>query len=1197
MPIQYYYDRRFRTWLTGSDYIRRNNITRNRLNRGSRQGSIINSRNPLADNLTVSFPGRHFNGVSLTTRTLRARYGNNVLSNLQDRNTVKRISRDNDRPRAYTYRVNDANMYQTTYICENNHPPFLWRNYALSVNTTLDQMCDDGVFPWYLEVNDYLTLAVPYILENVVRFKNSTWEGPTTLTQIKKEIMRKMASYEYATNRADDVDYDALDEGALVDSRYFFLSVAKQNIGGRINNFDALNATQFTWCHALDITSRPRGSLLPQDNNCFFRCIKVGLSLRERNIDRLRASLGILHNNGIGLAEAEQLANLLHMVLTIYDKNQEILLQTTQGDSEVELILDNGHYYYIQAFISLTEKNRREQEKRRNNLGLNVYKGARGPHVLSLKEFKSKQPNFIRRCYDFETVFDPDDSRFAKTYMVSWIDSVKKCFKVSRPWEDGKEVWKYGEWEHEEEAHYIFDPVNFSCARQFAELLLKDCETNFIQVCDFNGARFDQFLLLAEISKLYDPRSEFKGISNLIYNNNSIFMFEACKRRIFSLDVAKIISSTSLDEACKDFEVKDRKITLDLFSHADIQHYYESGTLLTWLQTESSVEHKTFHDLLVEYGKRDSVCLQQLVNKVEAALIEIMGTDGELGYGMQTIGMKAKKYWLSTIDKETLTQIPHKDKYTKNKENDTSSLSYPNKDQYDLMRQTMIAGRTECMQKKSSKYMGIIKMIDIVSLYPGVMLFGKFPVGPSRTLSFQEVMNLYSEQGWDKICEKPGFFRVRVLNQHTLIQEKKLRHAIIPRSKVDKNNGRRLDWSPKGSFCRALNTIDIKNGLKYGLQFVPVEKTEYDKDDSGIACNAVIFPEYSDKVFANFIPVLQNLKKTQDIYKDTGDKRYNPGLREIYKRFMNSMSGKIIQKAYREVGKLIFNLKDRDNFLNKHQLKSLKVINKNLALITGIKKEELNELNEDISEYKSNPEIGSILYSQARGMMNPAYQLCLKALYTDTDSIAVPESDYKTLLLEMPEHFGEEFGQFKLEKYGCDMNEGFKINDQGEWEYFRYHEDKKLVKDMEINYAIFLSPKMYCFMNDSWEDGINVRRILKVRFKGIQLKDTYACGFAPKSSTSREIEGVFTDLIGKDESFVLQKMLERAVFPVVSPGFFERLFYGLPTTVLSSQFVRHFDPDPITKPGYSVFGIRNRLLFKRIAITKTDVGSSEDIYE
>jgi len=303
--------------------------------------------------------------------------------------------------------------------------------------------------------------------------------------------------------------------------------------------------------------------------------------------------------------------------------------------------------------------------------------------------------------------------------------------------------------------------------------------------------------------------------------------------------------------------------------------------------------------------------------------------------------------------------------------------------------------------------------IDCVSLYPYVMLNNKFPLGKSKVTE-------------EYIKNSTGVYEINIKNLPEI--------NIIPlRSKY-----KVLDWKKKEIKC-IVTSEDLETLMKYKCDIEIIKGMYWEKDTK------TLFKSY-------FEPIVKE-KTKQD--KAKGTEKYNPAVREICKLLMNSLSGKLIQRDYEDIIKIIKSKEELNNFKQKCR-EGIEVIdiNETYSIVSGTLQENNNKM----------PIIyGSLIYSYARSHMYNTIisKVNYKELFgMDTDSAFITKRQYEELKEKYPSIFGDEFGQFREE-----ILEYVGIEEQGP-------------------FGIFVSPKCYCFYKINKKGK---EEFIKARFKGINL--------------------------------------------------------------------------------------------------------------
>ena len=460
----------------------------------------------------------------------------------------------------------------------------------------------------------------------------------------------------------------------------------------------------------------------------------------------------------------------------------------------------------------------------------------------------------------------------------------------------------------------------------------------------FNGCRFDHFLLAAAAHE--------RGL----LSTNSVFATDAGIRslrigRHTTLDLAKIVTGTSLDKACESFSTSPKKVKG--FSHLIPQRASERGELQKWLQ-ENRAE-------LADYLSGDVLSLASLYVKLRAAIRVIDPTADIAGSSaIQTAGSLAWRLMTSTC------AIP-----------DAASSREIDQE----VRGAITGGRVQVYDSVDDKPVTVsgeqLRMVDFVSLYPTVMAavdkaqacfedrhgWGLFPSGKDNGDPIK--VNEY----------RPGVVGVYHVTVHSQ-----------PTPNVLPKRGETLDWSFRGEFDTQATHCDIELIREAGGS-VTVHK-------------GLIWPVARRDLFRPFILGLAQKKNDQDALKKAKSPNYNPALRELYKLLMNSASGKCAQQNFEDCVELAVGSKAQlaaeNRMSHEHPVKWVP-IGGEACLLLG-KKPAAKVYNKKAAK----PSVLAVLiYSYSRALL---YRTLLQhnCLYSDTDSGVFRVKDYEALRTAFP---------------------------------------------------------------------------------------------------------------------------------------------------------------------------------------------------
>ena len=379
---------------------------------------------------------------------------------------------------------------------------------------------------------------------------------------------------------------------------------------------------------------------------------------------------------------------------------------------------------------------------------------------------------------------------------------------------------------------------------------------------------------------------------------------------------------------------------------------------------------------------------------------------------------------------------------------------------------------------------------DVVSLYPHVMVENPFPME-------DEVKTTELVPG------KPGVYRVEVLSQPTV--------NVIPLKRDSSYN-----WAFREGFEASVGNVSLEDIEAHGGKFRIID--------------GIYWPKSRD-IFSAYILPLYEIKRQQDIYFETGDKRYNPSLRNIVKLLLNSLSGKVIQRTYTELTKIIETKKQWDSFRKKIDLtkKHQIMVQSNTAYVVGTLRDE--EIRRDI------PIIwGVMIYEYARSYMyNQIYTKIPGIIYTETDSYVAPYKIIKEDIKKRSHLYGPNMGQLTL----------------------KYHQKKEVVttpKGVEKTvytpletYCIPIAKKCACLYDSK------TKEILKATFKGVNQKDD-------KVVTEAEYKSLKTDR----EKYEFYH--DETKGKPIGLSTYRKLVKGEKLTIMCGQLTRRLRPDINIKP-------------------------------
>ncbi len=343
------------------------------------------------------------------------------------------------------------------------------------------------------------------------------------------------------------------------------------------------------------------------------------------------------------------------------------------------------------------------------------------------------------------------------------------------------------------------------------------------------------------------------------------------------------------------------------------------------------------------------------------------------------------------------------------------TLPMPTYKEYEAIRSGLYAGRVQCYKNKQGGgdvaydlegKNGDYGMLDVVSLYPYVMLNRFYPCGDIIDYPHSECLKQ------DLI----GFYLCKF--------SQPIAKNIVPFRCPDKKKMLPLDWNFKGEMTAFLSTVDINALLRENC---PLEIQKYPADtsragqDIGFCFTHKI---HGSELFKCLIPY-KNMKQQQDIYKRTKDPRYNEVMRGMAKLVLNSLSGKVIENLHEKESTLTKSLLGIERILKKvarnknpdnHEIVPQHIFDGRHAILSY-------KQDRDLVFAKGNRPLylGVLIYAYSRDHMYTEILRDYDVIYQDTDSALLPKSEVDRFLAEKPDSFGEEFGQFTFEDHSENM--------------------------------------------------------------------------------------------------------------------------------------------------------------------------------
>lgn len=580
--------------------------------------------------------------------------------------------------------------------------------------------------------------------------------------------------------------------------------------------------------------------------------------------------------------------------------------------------------------------------------------------------------------FDYETVVDFNQSNQMKPYSLSCYVFPKNDYNIKLIEKDVEQLMKSGECEK------LKSFVGWDCTKKFADYLLKNQINKAYDLVSFNGSNFDNIILLRELLIL-NQTEEYKerlNISDIFYNGNQLINFKINGRHS-TFDLAKYISG-SLKSACENFKVP-KEFCKKGFDHDKVQTLYDEGKLDELLKDPTC----EFYKELVEYNNFDCISLAYIHLQFRDALcsIPIIRKDKmleNLETDYKTIGSLIYKIFSNHINRLGY-HLPN--------------LSY---ELYNDLQKSKVAGRVELFNG-AQEIQETMASADICSAYPYEMAVNTnwFPVGfktkhdLKKTIEENEVENgnYIRTSKWYKppTAKSKQEDHTRIGFYYCSFNQKKLKtlnRANIFPEKIFNNSGlcEKNLWETENTLVDCLlPNVTIQRLRDAGVT------VEINQERKGI-----VF-QHKRKNIEIFEPILHFMrqKNQQDIYKQSGDKRYNACLREMNKLLMNSLSGKVTENLHVEKTQEVdfYKFTELEKKVVDGKLKSINAIDivgdKVFATTTDF---EINLIENQRPVY-----MAMLIYSYTQKTMSEnlydRFGLS-KCVYTDTDACKVRYTDF-----------------------------------------------------------------------------------------------------------------------------------------------------------------------------------------------------------
>ena len=403
--------------------------------------------------------------------------------------------------------------------------------------------------------------------------------------------------------------------------------------------------------------------------------------------------------------------------------------------------------------------------------------------------------------------------------------------------------------------HVFTTNVNKSSVREFIDWLIIEKNSGRSYNCyAHNCSRFDLYFLLAQLNAIETQETTIK-LRHMSIINLQLFTHNFKDTYCFL--------TKSLDQLCSDFKIdngsgKQTSFVLhgNLLDNKQLCFYKPELGVQDFLALEN--KDTKFWKLYTDYCMYDCISLSLIWDQFDSAMTEMITSISSkllLTCSLNsaiTIGGLSKK-----IHEQTCKLYQSK--------NYRKMVAFTNAtEKYEFMKMFKRGGISHC--NKPGKHNEQVVGYDIKSQYPAAMKYMKIPIGESVLLKGDAPIGL----------NEYGFYHLINLQFDSV-------YALKPIA--TKNENLTLNWLSGNDMNEAyIDTWMIKYlEDNYGLTHYEIKRRLVSKE-----C-------IDGNLLFNHINKIYDLKQLQDNYKDSKSPLYNVSLRETYKLFMNSLSGKLVE--------------------------------------------------------------------------------------------------------------------------------------------------------------------------------------------------------------------------------------------------------------------------------------------------------------
>lgn len=410
-----------------------------------------------------------------------------------------------------------------------------------------------------------------------------------------------------------------------------------------------------------------------------------------------------------------------------------------------------------------------------------VYKGPK--RIITTNIETNIKTNFSYLFYDFEIYVDNRTGQL-KPYAMSY---------------------NFVSNDNKESGVILKNNIEDDIEKRIAEFFMKYLDNHAVCLVGFNNSAFDDYILIDILS------SYFKKLSKVLLDSRSRILSAVYNNKFFTKDLCRFLM-TSLRKATKNFKCDINKKSLD---HRQVQDHVDNGTFTQYVDSN--------RDSIIEYSLYDVLSLTELYFKVSKAFLKI---NENMSIGscvtLSHMAMNAyKKYLMSLRDTFRPMSLPI-----------ASTFEYD-----ENIRKAMIGGRCQIFNSMEEKDC-YVQSIDVVSLYPFVMMNKEFPYFP-ETYAGHKVWKKSSDKEWFIatnvfVENKFGIYEAEILSQPF--------DKVVPR----RNDDNTWDWSCERRFKCWIDDVTLRCLRRHGGSFKVISGYYFD------------LPR--DKIFSSFLEPMMKEK-------------------------------------------------------------------------------------------------------------------------------------------------------------------------------------------------------------------------------------------------------------------------------------------------------------------------------------------------